>query len=202
MDSVSNVGVRRQGRCRAPRPRAPMLRADSPSCRRRPGCHERPPIAWPTALEQHGLVRRDADGRFCLGLALVGLGHAAADALPARRPRPTRPRRAPRRDGRERAAVRPRGRRPALRGVAAVAPRPALDRRRGCPAAAATVGSAGQVLTGELGPDGWVESVEEREAGCGVGQRTGDRRRRAGRGRGQRQRPGRAPQPATGATVR
>jgi DNA-binding IclR family transcriptional regulator len=27
------------------------------------------------------------------------------------------------------------------------------------------VGSAGRVLSGELGPDGWVESVEEREAG-------------------------------------
>src|SRR6186713_580686 len=42
-----------------------------------------------SALERHGLVRRDADGRFCLGLALVGLGHAAADMFPlAERARP------------------------------------------------------------------------------------------------------------------
>ena len=90
MDSVSNVGVLDKA--------VAVLRAleragserRSPSCRRRPVCRERPPTAWPTALEQHGLVRRDADGRFCLGLALVGLGQAAADALPARRARPTR----------------------------------------------------------------------------------------------------------------
>ncbi len=34
------------------------------------------------ALEAHGLVRRDDDGRFCLGLRLIGLGHAAAAAVP------------------------------------------------------------------------------------------------------------------------
>jgi DNA-binding IclR family transcriptional regulator len=34
------------------------------------------------ALEQHGMVRRLADGRFELGLALVGLGRAAGDRLP------------------------------------------------------------------------------------------------------------------------
>src|SRR4029453_7711320 len=34
------------------------------------------------ALEAHGLVRRDPDGRFCLGLRLIGLGHAAAEAIP------------------------------------------------------------------------------------------------------------------------
>jgi len=30
------------------------------------------------ALEVHGVVRRDEDGRFCLGLRLIGLGHEAA----------------------------------------------------------------------------------------------------------------------------
>ncbi len=35
-----------------------------------------------TALEAHRLVRRDPDGRFTLGLHLVALGRAAADALP------------------------------------------------------------------------------------------------------------------------
>ncbi len=34
------------------------------------------------ALEAHGLLRRTGDGRFALGLRLVGLGRAAADALP------------------------------------------------------------------------------------------------------------------------
>lgn len=34
------------------------------------------------ALEAHGLVRRDAEGRFALGTRLVALGRAAADALP------------------------------------------------------------------------------------------------------------------------
>jgi DNA-binding IclR family transcriptional regulator len=35
-----------------------------------------------SALEVHGLVRRDPDGRFALGVRLVALGSAAADALP------------------------------------------------------------------------------------------------------------------------
>src|SRR6478752_6131459 len=34
------------------------------------------------ALEHHGLVRRDDDGRFCLGVRLVALGRAAAEAIP------------------------------------------------------------------------------------------------------------------------
>ncbi|HSL57520.1 MAG TPA: helix-turn-helix domain-containing protein, partial [Acidimicrobiales bacterium] len=34
------------------------------------------------ALEAHGMVRRDGDGRFSPGLRLVGLGRAAAAALP------------------------------------------------------------------------------------------------------------------------
>src|SRR5688500_10157596 len=34
------------------------------------------------ALESHGLVRRDDDGRFCLGLRLIGLGHEAAEGVP------------------------------------------------------------------------------------------------------------------------
>ena len=34
------------------------------------------------ALEAHGLVRRDDEGRFCLGLRLIGLGHEAAEGVP------------------------------------------------------------------------------------------------------------------------
>ena len=35
-----------------------------------------------TALETHGLVRRNPDGRFALGMALVALGRVAADQFP------------------------------------------------------------------------------------------------------------------------
>ena len=34
------------------------------------------------ALEQHGLVRRDEEGRFALGVRLIALGRAAAEAIP------------------------------------------------------------------------------------------------------------------------
>ena len=34
------------------------------------------------ALEEHGLVRRDGNGRFCLGFELIALGHAAAESFP------------------------------------------------------------------------------------------------------------------------
>jgi DNA-binding IclR family transcriptional regulator len=34
------------------------------------------------ALITHGLVRRDDEGRYSLGLRLIGLGHAAAEAVP------------------------------------------------------------------------------------------------------------------------
>jgi DNA-binding IclR family transcriptional regulator len=36
------------------------------------------------ALGRHGLVGRDDEGRFVPGVALIGLGHAAAEALPLR----------------------------------------------------------------------------------------------------------------------
>lgn len=35
-----------------------------------------------SALVAHGLIRRDEDGRFALGMALVALGRAAAEQLP------------------------------------------------------------------------------------------------------------------------
>src|SRR3954469_25682769 len=116
------------------------------------------------ALEQHGLVRRDAAGRFCLGLGLVGLGHAAAEGFPlAELARPTLL--ALRdatgesvqlfvREGDGRRCVVSLQSAHGLRWIVpegAVLP---LD-----------VGSAGRVLTGDLGPSGWVESVEEREPG-------------------------------------
>jgi DNA-binding IclR family transcriptional regulator len=116
------------------------------------------------ALERHGLVRRDPGGRFCLGLALVGLGHAAAAAFPLAdlaRPALT----ALRDETGESVQLFVRegdGRRcvvslQSAHGLRWIVPEGAL-----LPLA---VGSAGRVLSGQLGPAGWVESVEEREAG-------------------------------------
>ena len=80
MDSVSGVGVLDKALAvlraveAAPRSRADLVAATGLS---RPTAHR-----LAVALEAHGLVRRDDDGRFCLGLRLIGLGHAAAEAVP------------------------------------------------------------------------------------------------------------------------
>ena len=116
------------------------------------------------ALEQHGLVRRDADGRFRLGLGLVGLGRAAAEGFPIAvlaRPALT----ALRDDTGESVQLFVReddGRRcvvslQSAHGLRWIVPEGAVLPMR--------VGSAGRVLAGELGSAGWVESVEEREPG-------------------------------------
>ena len=116
------------------------------------------------ALEQHGLVRRDAAGRWCLGLALVGLGHAASAGFPlADLARPILA--ALRDDTGESVQLFVRegdGRRcvvslQSAHGLRWIVPEGAVLPMH--------VGSAGRVLSGELGPGGWVESVEEREAG-------------------------------------
>ncbi len=117
-----------------------------------------------SALEAHGLVRRDDDGRFALGTRLVALGRAAADGFPLA--------------GAAMRALRQ------LRDTTAESVQlfvPEADRRV-CIAAlqsphglrtivplgaslALGLGSGGRVLSGELGAGGWVESVGEREAG-------------------------------------
>ena len=125
------------------------------------------------ALEVHGLVRRDEDGRFALGARLIGLGRAAAEALPLAVGRRRRPRRAAGRHRRERAALRPRRRAPGLRRRPAVPPRPAHHRApRRQPAARGRVGRPvarrhrrPRRLRGSKGGPGWVASVGEREAG-------------------------------------
>ena len=116
------------------------------------------------ALEQHGLVRRDRDGRFELGLALVGLGQAAADGFPlAELARPTLTALRDETGESVQLFVRePDGRRCVVslqssHGLRWIVPEGAL-----LPLA---VGSAGRVLSGTVGADGWIESVEEREAG-------------------------------------
>jgi DNA-binding IclR family transcriptional regulator len=116
------------------------------------------------ALEHHGLVRRDGEGRFCLGLGLIALGRAAADAFPlAELARPVLV------DLRDRTGesvqlfVREGGGRRCVvslqsaHGLRWIVPEGAVLPLR--------VGSAGRVLGGENGADGWVASVEEREPG-------------------------------------
>src|SRR4051794_3985691 len=117
-----------------------------------------------TALVAHGLVRRDGEGRFALGLRLVGLGRSAAEGFPLREA--AHPVLEGLRDecgesvqlyvrqGDARICVdsleSPHG----LRWIVPVGAVLPLDR-----------GSAGRVLTADGDGDAWVESVEEREAG-------------------------------------
>jgi DNA-binding IclR family transcriptional regulator len=115
------------------------------------------------ALEAHGLVRRDEDGRFVLGLRLIGLGHAAAEALPGwldARPALTWLQEQTGesvqlyvRDGDVRVCVESLEAPHELRTIVPVGARLPLDR-----------GSAGRVL-GDGASVGWIESVEERQAG-------------------------------------
>ena len=80
MDSVSGVGVLDKAMAvlaaveAEPCSLAELVEATGLS---RPTAHR-----LAVALEAHGLVRRDEDGRFCLGLRLIGLGHEAAEAVP------------------------------------------------------------------------------------------------------------------------
>jgi DNA-binding IclR family transcriptional regulator len=116
------------------------------------------------ALESHGLLRRTADGRFALGLHLMALGRSAAEQFPlAERALPAMERlRATTEesvqlyvvDGGERVCVAALESPHGLRTIVPVGAALPLG-----------VGSAGRVLRGELGPSGWVESVEERERG-------------------------------------
>jgi DNA-binding IclR family transcriptional regulator len=163
MDSVSNVGVLDKA--------VAVLRSlerDGPSGLAELTASTGMPRATAhrlaAALEQHGLVRRDASGRWCLGLALVGLGHAAAAGFPlADLARPVLT--TLRDDTGESVQLFVRegeGRRcvvslQSAHGLRWIVPEGALLPLR--------VGSAGRVLSGQLGPEGWVESVEEREAG-------------------------------------
>jgi DNA-binding IclR family transcriptional regulator len=116
------------------------------------------------ALCRHGLVGRDDEGRFVLGLRMIGLGRAAADAMPLRAL--ARPALEALRDqtgesvqlyvpdeGGRRCVVSlqsPHG----LRWIVAEGALLPMDR-----------GSAGKVLSGATGPGTWAESVEEREPG-------------------------------------
>ena len=116
------------------------------------------------ALEAHGLLRRDADGRFALGLRLVELGRAAADDWPLAEA--ARPALASLRDDTEEGAqlyVRDGGSRVCL--VSLESPH---ELRTIVPEGARLplgVGSAGRLLRGDPAPEGWLASVEERARG-------------------------------------
>ncbi len=116
------------------------------------------------ALEEHGMLRRNVDGRYELGLGLVPLGHAAAERFPLGDLA-----------------------RPALEGLRAASGESVqLFVREGSQRRCAVslesphglrwivpqgsllplgVGSAGRVLTGETSRVGWIQSVGEREPG-------------------------------------
>ena len=121
------------------------------------------------ALETHGLVRRDTDGRFCLGLRLSALGREAEASYPladVARPALERLRETTGesvqlfvRDGDRRVCVASLESPSELRTIVAVGAVLPLER-----------GSAGRVLGRASGDStsirrGWIESVAEREAG-------------------------------------
>ena len=116
------------------------------------------------ALEEHGLLRRDGDGRFELGHGLVPLGQEAARRFPLEdlaRPVLFELRDATGesvqlfvREGAQRRCVVSFESTHGLRWIVPEGALLPLD-----------VGSAGRVLSGDLGRGGWVQSIGEREAG-------------------------------------
>ena len=159
----------RQGDGRARRASADAAALAWPSWWRPPGCPGPPPTGWPCALEAHGLVRRDDDGRFALG-------------LPAGRPRPRGRRRlaagrgGPARAGalrdddrRERAALRARRRPPACASPRSSRPTSCARSSPSAPGCRSTGARPAGSLAGRRRAARparrWVESVEEREPG-------------------------------------
>lgn len=116
------------------------------------------------ALEAHGLLRRDDEGRFDLGPELAALGRITAERYPlaelalpeleAVRDETGESVQLFVREGAHRRCVLSLQSPHALRWIVPEGVLFPLE-----------LGSAGRVLTGETGDDGWVESVEEREAG-------------------------------------
>ncbi len=170
MESVSGVGVldKAVGVLRVLRAEGPLGLADLQAAT---GLPRATVHRLAVALEEHGMVRRDAVGRFCLGFELIAMGRAAAESFPlGERARPAllalRDETGESvqlfvREGDERRCVvslqSPHG----LRWIVPEGARLPLG-----------VGSAGRVLLDRSvdgGPSGaavaWVESVEEREPG-------------------------------------
>ncbi len=117
-----------------------------------------------TALEAHGVLRRDPEGRFELGHGLVQLGRVAADRFPlAMRVRPVLEALRDETGESVQLFVREGDQRRCVislesgHGLRWIVPEGALF--------PLDVGSAGRVLGGETGRSGWIESVGEREPG-------------------------------------
>jgi len=162
MDSVSGVGVldKAVGLLNALRVEGPLGLSE---LQRATGLPRATAHRLAVALEEHGLVRRDSIGRFCLGFELIALGNAAAESFPiGELARPALLRLRDRtgesvqlfvREGDERRCVvslqSPHG----LRWIVPEGARLAL-----------AVGSAGRLLAGDSHQE-WVQSVEEREPG-------------------------------------
>lgn len=160
MDSVSGVGVLDKAMAvlaaveETPRSLAELVGATGLS---RPTAHR-----LAVALEVHGLLRRDDDGRFCLGLRLIRLGHEAAEGVPvwaAARPalawlhdQTGESVQLYVRDGEARVCVESIESARELRTIVPVGARLPM-----------TAGSAARVLAGTAGP--WIASVGEREEG-------------------------------------
>jgi len=164
MDSVSGVGVldKAVGVLRALRAQGPLGLAE---LQQATGLPRATAHRLAVALEEHGLVRRDGAGRFCLGFELIAMGRAAADSFPLGdlgRPWLTALRDATGesvqlfvREGDERRCVVSLQSRHGLRWIVPEGARLPLG-----------IGSAGRVLLGAPTADGGVtESVEEREPG-------------------------------------
>lgn len=130
------------------------------------------------SLEAHGMVRRDPIGRFCLGFELLALGRAAAESFPmAEIARPALAQLRDRTGESVQLFVREGDARRCVvslqspHGLRWIVPEGALLPLR--------AGSAGTALLGGAGARGWVESIEEREAGvasvsAAVRSRSGD----------------------------
>lgn len=117
-----------------------------------------------TALVDHRLLRRDGDGRYELGWALIPLGRTAAERLPlaraargsleALRDRSGESTQLYVVEGGQRVCVLALDSPDELRTVVAVGARLPMDR-----------GSAAAALRGDVGAGGWVQSVAERAPG-------------------------------------
>jgi DNA-binding IclR family transcriptional regulator len=162
VDSVSGVGVLDKA--------VAVLRALEGGARPLAGLVEATSLSRATAhrlavaLEAHGLVRRDDEGRFSLGLGLVGLGHAAAEAIPCwldARPELAWLREETGesvqlfvRDGEARVCVESLEAPHELRTIVPVGARLPLD-----------AGSGGKALLADASAEEWFESVAERQQG-------------------------------------
>ena len=162
MDSVSGVGVIDKGILILQVLRARPL--DLAQLQQASGLPRATAHRLAVALEQHHLVRRDAQGRFCLGFELVALGRAAADQFglgelardtleELRRTSGESVQLYVREDGARRCVVSLQSPH-ALRWIVPEGSLLPLE-----------LGSAGRVLVGKLSAGGWAESVEEREPG-------------------------------------